>query len=226
MAKETSMTLCLATFFWIAIIVFVLKVVTGIKGVVVEILFFLVSMLCMLIVFASVMRTRCGTAPFGDVLGAVILPWILMFGSVLVLIRVFPGWIQPFSNTFGYLICLIPAIHAQEKLTAILNPLNKSMSKLIEEDTSLMMNEFSSVRYEEIVDKMVEGGVLSKENTAAVEDFGKIIRIKDATAEFIWHLLVGCVAITAAYNNLMNTVCQKAPTAPAITASAPAAGTQ
>ena len=105
---------------------------------------------------------------------------------------------------------MVPGINAQQKLTAILTPDKNSMSKLIIEDPTLMLNQFSSSRFEEIIDKMVEGGVVNKNNPQALSDFATIVRIKDAVAEFMWYFLVGCVAITTAYNNMMNTVCQKA----------------
>ena len=210
MSKSTSMTLVLASYFWIAIIVLVVKIVTGIKGVIVEVAFVLISMTVMLLVFSSIMKERCGTAPFGAVLGAVLPPWIIMVGGVVALIRIFPGWIQPFSNTFGYLFCLIPAINTREKLTAILDPKNTTLSKLIIEDTSLMLNEFSSSRYNEIIDNMVEGGIVTRNNSNAIEEFGKVVNMKDSIAEFLWYLLIGCVAITTAYNNMMNVTCQKA----------------
>ena len=204
------MTVCLAAFFWVALIVFILKAVAGMRGLTIDLGFFLVSLLTTLLIFASIMKDRCGTAPFGAVLGAVLLPWILMVGGVMALIRIFPGWIQPFSNTFGYLVCLVPGMNSRQKLSAILNPNNTSMSKLIVEDPTLMLNQFSSATFVDTVDRMVEGGVLTKNNPAALQDFAKIVNIKDSVSEFLWHFLVGCVAITTAYNNMMNTVCQKA----------------
>ena len=209
MAGNTSMTICLASYFWIALILLVLKVVTGLKGMVLDGCFFLISLIVMVLLFTSIMKERCGTAPFGEVLSTLVLPWIMMVGGMMVLMKIFPGWIQPFSNTFGYIVCMIPGINAQQKLTAILTPDKNSMSKLIVEDPTLMLNQFSSSRFDDIIDKMVEGGVVNKSNPQAVSDFAGIVRIKDSVAEFMWHFLVGCVAITTAYNNMMNTVCQK-----------------
>lgn len=33
-----------------------------------------------------------------------VIPWVLIFGIIGILINIYPGWKQPFSNTFGYLI--------------------------------------------------------------------------------------------------------------------------
>ena len=203
------MTFCLASYFWVAIVVFLLKAVLGINGLAIDLAFVLISLLVMLLVFSSIMSERCGKAPLGAVLGAVLPPWILMVGALVTLIFVFPGWIQPFSNTFGYLVCFVPGINSREKLTAILNPKNKNISKLIVEDPMLMLNQFSSARFGEIMDRMEKEGVVTNQNANAVQEFAKIVHIKDSVAELLWHLLVGCVAITTAYNNMMNTVCQK-----------------
>ena len=209
MAGNTSMTFCLSSYFWVALVVFLLKAVLGINGLAIDLGFVLISLLVMLLCFSSIMSERCGTAPLGAVLGAVLPPWILMVGALVTLIFVFPGWIQPFSNTFGYLVCFVPGINSREKLTAILNPKNKTMSKLIVEDPMLMLNQFSSARFGEIMERMEREGVVTSKNGEALKDFAKIVHIKDSVAELLWHLLVGCVAITTAYNNMMNTVCQK-----------------
>jgi hypothetical protein len=222
MADDNSMGLCLTTYFWIACIVLILKSVLGLNGAMLDAAFFLISWGAMLLIFNAVMAERCGTAPFGDVLAAVTVPWFLMIGAVLLLIRVNPGWIQPFSNTFGYMICMIPGINSGPKLTAVLKK-ETPMYKLILEDPSLMLNQFSTTRFDEQISKMTEGGVVMREytvkdelgvestvyNTAAIEELRKIVRIKDSVAEFVWHFLVGCVAITTAYNSMMNNVCQK-----------------
>jgi hypothetical protein len=205
-----SMTICLATYFWVACIVLIIKIALTVNGVVVDVCFFVISLIAMLLIFASIMKERCGTAPLGSVLGAVLLPWFMMVGAVIILIRSFPGWIQPFSNTFGYLVCLIPGMNSREKLTAVLTS-KSSMTKLITEDPTLMLNQFSTSNFDRVIDKMIQSGVIvAREiNPGGLSDLKTIVHLKDSVSEFIWHLLIGCVAITTAYNNMMNTVCQR-----------------
>ena len=209
MPQATSMTIALSSFFWVAAFILILKCVAGIRGIFVDAGFFLLSVISMFIIFASIVKIRCGTAPFGDVLGAVLPPWIFMVGGVIVLIHLFPGWIQPFSNTFGYMVCLIPGIDSRGKLKAILSEDNPTC-KLILEDPTLMLNQFSSSRFNDLMAKLTKEGVVVTDNEKGMKDFRQIVHIKDSVAEFMWHLLVGCVAITTAYNNMMNNVCQKA----------------
>ena len=209
MAAETSMTVCLAAFFWISFIVLLLKLFTGVRSLALDGLFVAIVLGVMLLMFASIMKERCGTAPLGAVLKAVLPPWLFMLGGIVVLVHMLPGWIQPFSNTFGYLLCLMPALNSQEKLTAILAPETNTLSKLIVEDPNLMLNQFASATFDKTVLRMQEGGVVSRTNLPAIAEFRKLIHMKDSVAEFLWYLLVGCVAITTSYNLMMNTVCQK-----------------
>jgi hypothetical protein len=103
----------------------------------------------------------------------------------------------------------MPALNSQEKLTAILAPETNTLGKLIVEDPNLMLNQFASATFDKTVLRMQEGGVVSRSNLAAIEEFRKLIHMKDSVAEFLWYMLVGCVAITTSYNLMMNTVCQK-----------------
>lgn len=44
----------------------------------------------------------CGSVDVPNLLMSSFVPWLLIFGVTLVLLIIFTGWIQPFSNTIGY----------------------------------------------------------------------------------------------------------------------------
>lgn len=46
----------------------------------------------------------CGSVDIPNLLMSSFTPWLLIFGVLLVLLIVFTGWLQPFSNTFGYFL--------------------------------------------------------------------------------------------------------------------------
>jgi hypothetical protein len=54
-----------------------------------------------------------------DILLATLLPWIIIFFSLFMILKIFPGWITPFSNTVGYLV--ISILGVETTLTNILN---------------------------------------------------------------------------------------------------------
>ena len=203
-----SMSTCLATFFWILFISLLVKSYFKLNPLLVDIGMFTISLLSMLLMFASIMKERCGTSSIGSVASSVVLPWVIMVGGTIALIRNFPGWIQPFSNTFGYMVALVPSLGATQKLVAILSPENSSLLKLITQDPNLLLNQFSTTRFEEIIQKLTQEGVVSG-TPEAVDSFKSIVVLKDGIAEFIWYFLVGSVALTTSYNFMMNTVCQK-----------------
>lgn len=44
----------------------------------------------------------CGSVDIPNLLMSSFVPWLLIFGVTLVLLIIFTGWLQPFSNTIGY----------------------------------------------------------------------------------------------------------------------------
>ena len=60
---------------------------------------------------------------WSNILIATLIPWIVIFFSLYVLLKVFPGWITPFSNTIGYLI--ISMLGVETTLKDILNDKTK-----------------------------------------------------------------------------------------------------
>ena len=45
----------------------------------------------------------CGVTQTGTALIVTFVPWLIIFGLLNVMLIIFKGWKQPFSNTFGYL---------------------------------------------------------------------------------------------------------------------------
>ena len=56
---------------------------------------------------------------WSNILLATLLPWIIIFFSLFIVLKIFPGWITPFSNTVGYVV--ISILGVENTLTAILN---------------------------------------------------------------------------------------------------------
>ena len=56
----------------------------------------------------SVTTRMCnGTPQWGSTFIITFLPWILIFGVLNVILIIFPGWLTPFSNTFGFFVVTI-----------------------------------------------------------------------------------------------------------------------
>ena len=69
----------------------------------------------------SVSKALCNSQAirWTNILLATLLPWIIIFFSLFIILKIFPGWVTPFSNTVGYLV--ISILGVENTLTAILN---------------------------------------------------------------------------------------------------------
>jgi len=194
-----------------AAVALVVKYFTGINRLVVDVGFLLLVIAMLFVNLSAVLGEKCGSSGTpqltGSVLKAVIVPWVLMVGSVIALLHFLPGWKQPFANTFGYLAVLIPGVDGKGKLLALLP--DNDLKKLIEENPGLLVNEFNTTNYQKQLEKVV-----GEERLASVDpdgskaaDFKKVILLKELVAEFMWHVLSGSVALITSFNILMNTPC-------------------
>jgi len=198
-----SMTLCLATFFWLAVGAAFARYYYPSAGVAVDGAFLVLIMVVMGVMFASIMASRCGGKSSGNAVGkAVVLPWLFMFGPVLAILRLLPGWKQPFSNTFGYLYISNPFVDGKGKLVALFGA--ATADETIKANPGLLMNEFNATNFDAQIDTFRKERTL---DPGHVDAFKNVVRMKDVVAEFMWHLLAGSVAVIASYNILMNQPC-------------------
>ena len=207
MEPTTSMTTCMAAYFWLVAGACVVKAF-GVNQRAVDGVFFALVLGTMFLIYSAVMRERCGTVAFGPVLGATFGPWVFMLGGTMAALHFLPGWRQPFSNTFGYMVILIPALHATSKLIKILSDSQQTSIELIKRNPSLMLNEFAGSTFEATILKLQTEGLVRKD-ADAIAEFQKIVGIKDTVADFVWYMLVGIVAITTSFNLILNHSCQK-----------------
>ena len=49
-------------------------------------------------------KGMCGNIEFLPIIISTFVPWLLIVGIAIVLLNMFPGWCQPFSNTIGYFL--------------------------------------------------------------------------------------------------------------------------
>jgi hypothetical protein len=207
MEQTTSMTTCMSAYFWLVAVACVVKTF-GVNPMMVDGIFFVAVLGTMFLIYSAVMRERCGDIALGPLLSATLVPWTVMLGGTMIVLYFLPGWKQPFSNTFGYMVVLFPKIQATNKLVKMFADSQKSSIKLIQDNPSLMLNEFAGSTFAATIAKLKGEGLVG-DDAAAIADFQKVVYIKDAVAEFVWYMLVGCVAITTSFNLIMNHTCQK-----------------
>lgn len=162
----------------------------------------------------------CGSYQVSTVLFSIV-PWILIFGVLQVVLTIFPGWLSPFSNTIGY---MLNAYRAKNTLNNILKEDitsttagSEELAKFIRNinsDKSLIVNEFSSNKqqFDHLWSIMKKGNLLQPNADNFKTSFENIVRSKDIISEFIWYCLAGILTITASFNSIVSSPCNRSAT--------------
>ena len=148
-----------------------------------------------------------------------IIPNFFMLGLIMVILKIFPGWKEPFSNTIGYLIVNLMGLG--ETFSELLRPKLVGKGKktggdlisMICENKSIIINQITPMNYELFLNRMGKEGAL-KSNFKSKPAYNKLwmlVNAKDAIAEMIWYLLTGALAISTTFNALLDIECDIPP---------------
>lgn len=165
---------------------------------------------------ANLTNSLCDSVQWSTVVLVTGLPWILMFGSLVIMLKMFPGWLAPFSNTFGYGIAKLAGLSNVLNSILALNPKVKGkQNTVIDEaiahiysDKSLLVNEITVTNFDYFWNKMqglFRPGVAT--NIALKHDLWNMIWLKNIVAQFLWLILVGIMVISVSYNYIINAGC-------------------
>ncbi len=168
-----------------------------------------------------------------EILLSTLLPWTIMFVSLVALLKVFPGWKLPFSNTFGYLVVKLLGISGiMNKLIISYDELGNSdeaetkdenfnrairTMKPIISNPTLIINEMSTENFDNAWNILENGKILKDEEffnatyqpqkitrESTRSTLQQYISIKENVAEFIWYILAGAFIASYVQNLIVN----------------------
>lgn len=163
----------------------------------------------------SLTRVLCDKTPqYYTATYSTIIPWVLIFTTLIALLRLFPGWLSPFSNTFGYGIAIIMGIKDlfNNLIRKDFKGLDENSRKAlthITNDRSILINEISMENIDDFWNNMSSIFNVSQYTTQNKLQLFNIIRAKTIIAEVIWFILTGLLIISISYNNIINSNCEK-----------------
>ena len=173
----------------------------------------------------NITKSVCGGQPqWATTMMNTIIPWILIFGIMNIVLIIFPGWITPFANTFGY--GAMNLLGLKDLLNVILN-INKSnpdntltssqklVARGIEEiygNSSLFINQVPTEpdKFKDFVKTLISTGYFRKGlniNSNEIISLYKLIQLKELVGKYIWNLLTGILVTTVSYNYIINSGC-------------------
>ena len=176
-----------------------------------------------------------GEYQWNTALTITIIPWVMIFLVLQVFLYMFPGWLRPFSNTFGYGVVKLLGINdlmdriltkPGEITTATTGDASTTTTsneakigiqianalENIRQDKSLLINELNADKdkFEGEI-KNLKSGKIIKEPLVDKDknDLYTYILQKNTVAEYIWNLLAGFLVTSVSYNHIVNTTCRK-----------------
>ena len=173
------------------------------------------------IINTQISQLICGKAQIKTAMWYTILPWVIIFGILSMFLNIFPGWLIPFSNTFGYLAAKISGLDTS--LEHIIKdpelPKDTNAPKTSEAlgkiymDQSLLINQIpdpitdDSAGFNRFILLMKNGNLLKTGYENHLQDLKSYITLKNSVAECIWYLLTGSLTLTTSYNYIIKSSC-------------------
>jgi hypothetical protein len=208
-------------FIILTIIYFILKLTSTTKKMIMIWMgvFFLALLIGEFFINVSVSSKLCGNAQYGMAAIITIIPWIIIFGFLNFLLISLPGWLSPFSNTFGYLVTKLMGI--DDLLNSILSSKfekegasdnMKVAAEALEHiyaDKSLLINEITQANFDTFWSRMSGAGLFKKGADEFKDRLRYLVRVKDIVAEFIWYGLTGGLVTSVSYNYMVNSECAR-----------------
>ena len=168
---------------------------------------------------SSLAKTICNN-PQSTTSGVVatIFPMLFIFGLLQLLLTIFPGWMEPFSNTFGYAIAKIGG--AESVVRDVLKKeatqeISKAISNIYN-DPSIFLNQFNYNDQQDFDTKWTKSQELFVSDAQSTtsercKSFKNMVKLKDLVAQFVWYMLAGILVTSRSYNYIINQPCGLSP---------------
>lgn len=154
-----------------------------------------------------------------------VVPWVLMFGIIMLMLFLYPGWKAPFSNTLGYGIARLAGSKTiMEKIFPVnpndegdgASPDTKEISQslaYIYTDQSILMNEVTMENFDKFWTSTAPIRSATTKDGSEVagklkNSFKKLIQLKEIVGEYVWYMLTGSLVVSVGYNYLITASCE------------------
>ena len=185
----------------------------------------------------GVTKSLCGTNQWDTAFYMTFVPWLLIFGVLNVMLIVFPGWLSPFANTFGYAACKLAGLSGtMDQLFRFkrageptgTTPTGKADTSETEEllgkiygDKSLLINEVTVNNFDDFwlnmwplfsrkAQQLSNPSKPSSPNPLKSQLLA-LVQLKETVAMWVWYMLAGLLVVSVSYNYVAAAKCQRTP---------------
>ena len=226
------------TFFLITLFYFVAKYKTpNSMSTMLNIIYIIAIVSTQISINTALAKSICNNAQSMNVgILATVFPMLFIFGLLQLLLTIFPGWVEPFSNTFGYGIAKLVGLHDLMKRLLVSPQFNAAPEKKIinavnsiYNDPSIFINQFSYANREDFNKTWDNSysngkGIFVKSAGPAplpysaanpnpppgshlYQEFRNMVKLKDIVGTFVWYILVGVITTSRSYNYIISQPC-------------------
>jgi hypothetical protein len=155
------------------------------------------------------------------ILMVTMVPWLVIFILLYFILKIFPGWVSPFSNTIGYVFVSMlgvsnildnimnsttdTTISKNTELVKAINNINNNKSKFINQIDIELSNFESFIRGLNNAQLFTT----SDTNNKDIKSLYKLLTIKHVIGKIIWYILAGILISSISYNYIIGISCEK-----------------
>jgi hypothetical protein len=165
---------------------------------------------------ANISKSMCSQSiQWSYILMITLLPWVIIFLSLYFILKLFPGWISPFSNTVGYIIIGLLGIEKIYNDTFKSNKDADGNSELVKaianmnSNKTLFLNQISTDLKE--FDKFFADSaeILKPGHEPHKLKLYQLLVVKQAIGKIVWYVLAGILISSISYNLVISMSCEK-----------------
>lgn len=183
-------------------------------------LIYLISTLMSQYVFNLYLTSdMCGSVQYMLAFYATFIPWTVIFGTLQAILLLIPGWLRPFSNTFGYVAArlfgpeetiknIFESPTASSGNAESLNHIYNDPSQIINELPTNKQNLYDKLR-EMSKSNLIKSTVTINEQNLDINNLLYILYLKDNVSVFVWYILTGITVINISKGYLLNSTCEQ-----------------
>lgn len=203
-----NLTTIFNIYFWLTLIYFNVKFFTNNVVEWLDIVYLAFIFLVMCFVNLSLMSSLCNGNTNGAVIAYSTIPtWGIMFGLMLVALKMLPGWKAPFSNTIGYFLLVLSGY--KTKLEKYILPDVQVKYNYVYQNPLIIINEFNLSNIEYAYESETIKNIFDTNNPEVIELIKKLVMFKELVSEFVWFILTGVIIISVSYNIISSNSCTK-----------------
>jgi hypothetical protein len=164
-----------------------------------------------------IVTEKCGEPQVAKTITYTLGPNLIIFGGLMTILTVFPGWKAPFSNTVGYGLIniigkLIVGKGIGDALIAVLkDDKNNKLLKKVYADPSMMANEITPDNFDLFINRLGGKNSIKKDNISDdnLSVLYNLITLKDNIASFLWYVLTGLLVIQNSNSYIQTMKCER-----------------